>query len=368
MKKKTQAWIKETLIAYLNEHQLTIKGSNWGYKLGINSQGYNFKSHYDTDIDNYIQTKFHLQCEEEETKKFFSYLWEKRSGNEDMVLEFFKTKSPANKTKVNKEGIVKIEDSSNEHYSYQKYIISLVTDEDMLFDYIGNLRFLGGEQSLSFELIKNVFSKEKQECLIEMYLNSNLLKNVEFERKMYQLVSDLHITDKYLNYFPNLKKGKKDFSLQEFENKKTESFIINFDKDTLVKLIEVDKTMDTIFSNINNIVNLAKIPELNIELINVISDKNTKKIIMSGDNLNIDYLKVAISEYMRIVLKEEKNTQVMNNFVYAKTDFDTDNGRWNNEYKLAFVDFKERIAKIQFKEMLDRKLVKEEVKMKPRKI
>lgn len=361
MKKKTKQWIKENLINYLNSKNLTITQSSWGYKKGIGSRSSNFKEHYDSDIEDYLSTKFHLQFEEEETKRFFDYLWERKQGNEDMLLEFLKSKSPANKTKVEKNGTITIENSSNDHSEYQKYMAIFLKEENLLLDYMGNLRFLGGEQSISFDLIKNVFTQEKKEVLIEMYLNSNLMKNTDFERRLYDLVELLNLKNKYIGFFPNLKEGKKDFDINDFEHKKTQCFIIKFDKDTLVKQIEIDKSMDDILKNINNIVNLEKIKNLNIESINIVNDKDTKQVIILGDDLNISYINIAISEYMRIALKEEEKSNIINKFVNASKDFDTNDTTWNEDYKTSFIYFKERIEKIKLKEKLDRVLVKDNV-------
>lgn len=369
MKKKTKDWIKENLINYLNKHELTISTSSWNSKKGIGSRGYSFKNHYDSDVDEYISTKFHMQCEEDQTKQFFNYLVEKKHGSEDMLLEFFKSKSPLNKTKVNSNGEVQIQDSSNDHYAYQKYMASFLKDQNMLFDYVGNLKFLGSEQALSFDLIKNTFNQEKKEVLIEMYLNSSLIKNTEFERKIYELVTSLDLTDKYIEFFPNLKEGKRDFLLNDFKNKKTESFIITFDKETLVKQIEIDKSMEGVMNNINSMLNLKKIPELQIEKMTIINGTNDKTVIILGDDLNIDYIKVAITEYMRIVLKENDDNEIINKFVNAPTNFEDEDKSWYKDARLAFIDFKERIQKIQLKERLDRNLVKGDVvKNKAKKI
>lgn len=369
MKKKTKEWIKENLLNYLNENNLTIDSSSWGYKKGIAERKSSFKSHYNDYVDEYIMSKFHLQSEESYSKKFFDYLLNKKEGNEDILLEFFKSKSPTNKTKIEKDGTVEIQDSSNDHYEYQKYITSFLTDQNMLFDYVGNLRFLGGEQEISFKLIKNVFTDDRKEALVEMYLNSSLLKNVEFERKVYELVVDLNLEDKYKNFFPNLKEGKKDFSMNDFNNKKTEAFIISFDKETLVKQVEINKHMQNIFFNIDNMVNIKKIEPLNIELMQVIKDNADKKtVIITGDNLNIEYIKVVITEYMRIALKEDESTALINKVVSAREGFDSDKS-FNKEYQMAFIEFKERVQKIYLKEKLDKNLVKEEIiKVKAKKI
>jgi hypothetical protein len=369
MKKKTKEWIKSKLISFLDENKLTIISSSWGSKKGIGERPSYYKSHFDDYVEEYLTTKFHLQCEENKSKLFFEYLLNNKQGNEDILLEFFKNKSPTNKTKIEKNGHLKVEDSSNEHYEYQKYMTELLKDQDMLFDYIGNLRFLGGEQEISFELIENVFDKQKKETLIEMYLNSNLIKNTEFERKFYQLLERTNLKDKYVEFLPNLKEGKKDFSLDQYEHKKTDSFIVSFDKDILVQQVETNKSLHNIFKNIENIVNLKKIKELNIEDLFVLNKVNERVVIVLGDSLNIDYIKIAITEYMRISLKEESKSSPLNSIVEANTDFDTDKGSWNNIYKEGFVDFKERIQKLYLKEKLNQNLVKEEIiKTKPKKI
>lgn len=368
MKKKTKEWIKSKLITYLDLHERTIV-SSFSFKKGIGERPSYFKSHYNDDIEEYLTTKFHLHGEEEQTKLFFSYLMEEAKGNEEILIEFFKSQSPANKTKVEKNGEVKFEYASNEHYSYQKYMVEILTDQDMLFDYVGNLRFLGGEQDIVFGLIQNVFDSKKKETLIEMYLNSSLMKNTEFERKLYQLLEKIELTDKYIEYFPNLNEGKKEFTLDQYENKQTGSFMVTFDKDTLVQQVEIDKSMFNIYENIKNIVNLQKIEELNIEELYVIEKNDKRVLVVLGDKLNIDYVKVAITEYMRISLKEESKSTPMNSIVDAKSDFDTDDSPWNKVYKEGFIDFKERIKKLYLKEKLDKNLVKEEtIKTKIKKI
>lgn len=371
MKKQNKAWILEKLIQYLDQHELTVGSVDPGYKKGITERKYYFKKHYDSDIEEYFDTKFHLQGEEAQTKNFFNYLLENREGHEEVIVEFLKSKSPATKTKVNKDGTVIVESSINEYYSYQRYITTLLRQEqyqDMLFDYIGNLKFLGSEQEVVFDLIKNFFTDEKKTTLIEMYVNSNLIKKPEFERKMYDLLEQVGVTQKYSEYFPNLKSGKRDFSLNEFENKLTDAYTITFDKDTLVTQIEVDKNMDLIFTNIEKMTNLAKMPELQIESVHIFDNKNkTKKTaIFLGENLNLDYLKLAITEYMTIVLKTNEKDLPINKFVSASKDFDTDDGFWNKEYKLAFEYFKEKMSKIYLKDKIEKKLVKDDVTTKPK--
>lgn len=371
MKKKTKEWIKENLITYLDKTQLTIDTGSWGHKKGIVNRKSYFKNHYDEYVDDYIETKFHIQCEEENTKAFFIHLLENNQGNDDILLEFFKSKSPTNKTKVEKDGTVMVEDSSNEHYNYQKYITQLLTEynQNILFDYVGNLRFLGGEQGIAFDLIKNVFNEEQKESLLEMYVNSNLIKNPEFERKIYELLESINLIDKYIEFLPNLKEGKKDFSLEQYENKQTDSFIVSFDKDTLVQQIETDRSLHNIFKNIENMVNLQKIDSLNIEDMYVLNKADKRVVIVLGKNLNIDYVKVAITEYMRITLKEDAKASALYGIVDATTDFDTNNGVWKNRHKEGFSDFKERIQKLYLKEKLNKNLVKEDtIKIKQKKI
>lgn len=369
MKKKTKEWIKSKLINYLDLHEKTIVSSSWSCRKGIGERPYYFKNHYNEDVEEYLNSKFHLQGEEEQTKLFFNYLLEDIKGNEEMILEFFKSKSPTNKTKVEKDGSVKVEDTSNEHYSYQQYMVEILRDKEMLFDYIGNLRFLGGEQEISFNLIEHVFDSKKKETLVEMYINSSLIKNTEFERKFYQLLERIDLREKYIEFLPNLKEGKKDFSLEQYAHKQTGSFIVSFDKDTLVQQVETDKSLHNIFKNIENMVNLKKIEELNIESLYVLNQTDKRVVVVLGDNLNIDYVKSAITEYMRISLKEDSKSSPLNGFVEAYSDFDTDKGVWNNKHREGFIDFKERIQKLYLKEKLNKNLVKEDtLKNKPKKI
>lgn len=370
MKKQSVEFITEKLINYLDINEVTVDSVGHSYKKGITERKYYFKKHYERDIEEYLDTKFHLQGEEEETKKFFNYLLENKTGNESIIVEFFKNKSPATKTKVSKDGEIKVESSINEYYSYQKYITTLLREDkyqNMLFDYIGNLKFLASEPEIAFDLIKNFFDQEKKISLIEMYVNSKLMTKPEFERKMYDLLEEVGVTQEYSQCFPNLKSGKRDFSLDAFEHKVTNAYTISFDKDTLVTQIEVDKSMDAVFSNIDKIANLAKMPELEIENVQVYDTKNKSKknIIFLGENLNIDYLKLAVSEYMRIVLKTKEADLPMNKFVRANLDFDKDDGTWNKPYKEAFEDFKEKMSKIYLKDKIEKKLVKEET-IKPK--
>lgn len=371
MKKQNKAWILEKLISYLDANEVTVCSVGHSYKKGITDRPYYFKKHYDSDIEEYFDTKFHLQGEEEETKKFFDYLLENRKGHEEVVVEFLKQKSPATKTKVNKDGTVLVENSINEYYTYQKYVTTLLRQEkyeDMLFDYIGNLKFLGSQPEIAFDLIKNFFNDEKKTTLIEMYVNSNLINKPEFERKMYDLLEHVGVTHKYIEYFPNLKNGKQELTLDEFENKPTKAYTITFDKEKLVTQVEVDKSIDVILSNIGRMVNLAKMPELGIENIQTYYNKNKTQqtVIFLGENLNVDYLKMTVTEYMRIVLKTNPNDLPVNKFVMANTDFDTDDGFWNREYKIAFEDFKEKMSKIYLKDKIEKKLVKQEDMPKPK--
>lgn len=369
MKKKTKEWVKNHLIDYLNKTEQTISSNSWSYKKGIGERPHYFKNHYDLDVEEYLTTKFHLQAEEEKSKEFFNYLFQNRHGNEELLLEFLKSKSPNNKTKIEKDGSVQVQDSSNEHYSYQTYMVELLTDKDMLFDYIGNLRFLAGEQNIAFNLIENFFDEKQKETLIEMYLNSSLMKTVEFERKLYLLLEKTNLLDKYKEYFPNLKEGKKDFSIDSYDNKQTHAFIVSFDNETLVKQIEGNRSLINISDSIKKITKLQKIEDLSIETINVIESKNKKTIMITGDNLNIDYIKVAITEYMKLALKDNSDNALLNRIVFAPSNFDEQSGSWGDDFREAFVEFKERIQKVYLKEKLEKSLIKEEIiKTKPKKI
>lgn len=361
MKKNTEEWIKSKLIEYLDTNNLTVIQGNYSYRLGIGSKKSHFKNHYKQDIEDYIKTKFHLQCEEEETEKFYKFLMNFSDTNEQIILDFFKNKSPANKTKIEKDGEVKFLYTSSEHQGYQKKIIELIKDEDMLFNYMGNLRFLAGEKEIVFNLIENFFSQEKKETLVEMYLNCSLMKNVDFEIQIFHFLGKIGLNEKYSSYFPNLKTEERNFSLNEFENKQSNIFMVNFTKKELVQQLETEKSISKIFSNISNIVNLQKIPELNIDVIHQVIKKENIDLLIIGDELNLPYIKIAITEYMRIVLKEEQETTRINDFVSASSDFQDEESPLNTVYKNAFEDFKDRIQKIQLKEKLELKLNKEKI-------
>ena len=374
MKKADKEWIKNQLLSYLEDNNMTIgvPSSSFRHRVGIIQKKSEFKQHWNDCIDEYITTKYHLKSNYNETEEFYKFLFNKRDENYDAVLSFFKEQSPANKTKEQKDGQIVVEDSSNEHYEYQKLILEIIEeDENVTFDYIGNLKFMLSEKSLIFAKIKNYFSKNKVESLLEMYLNSNYIKNVEFEREIFNLLEETNLFDKYKMFLPNLKEGKELFDLSSFNGKESTVFQISFDKDSLLKQLTLDKSLTAIFYNLNNLNTLQLIKELNIEDVSFLTNKeNTvKKVFFTGDNLNILKIKIAISEFVKIALQGDKDED-LNKIVNLKSDFQNDNESFMKEInETSFKLFNERVNKIYLKENLEKSLTKENlIKIKSNKI
>lgn len=372
MKKKTKDWLKEKLIAYLDEKNFTIASGRYtmSYRLGIVERSYDFKQHWDDRLEEYINQSITRDYDEEQSYLFLDSLIKNPQNNKDMLLEVIKAKSPVNSTQIEKNGEIKKLNTSNELYEYRKKIIPLIKDnEELLFDYIGNLKFLYAEYDVVFNLMNsNVFSEEKQKILIEMYANSAIMQRKEFERIFYNFLEKRNEIENYKHLFPNLSEGKKEISLMDFNPTETGAYIISISQETAIKLMEADKTISSISGKINNIVNLEKIEELGVDNIVVKESKSTKKqtVIFLGDNINKEYLAVAIKEYMNLIFNENEGN--IKNFIDANKDFEKDDDWLSDRYKQAFIEFKEKISKIYLYEKMNKSLKENNTKVKTTKI
>ncbi len=350
MKKEHKNWIKKELIKYLDEKNLTIdSGNSFKYKIGIVKRKSYFKQHWLEKIDEYIQDKINQVYDESSTYDFIKYIIEKKDKNKDAVLACLKTKSPNNATKIEKDGEIKKIDTSYDYDEYQKKIIDLLKlDEDLLFYYMGNLKFMISQQEVVFELIKNYFTKEKQESLIEMYVNSSYMKNLNFEENLYKLVNEIGFIEKYQTFFPNLKNGKKDINFQDFFPQEKNTFIITLKNEKLIQLIENDNNLNIVHKYIENIKNIQQIKDLGIE--SCIVEKNQEKNIMIffiGKNINTKYLQIAIKEYMRSILKEKP-------YFFSKLSIELSNSTtFLNRCQESLILFESKIKKIYLKENLE---------------
>ena len=353
MKKEYKDWIKKELIQYLDEKNLTIDaGNSFKYKIGIVKRTSYFKQHWLEKIDEYIQDKINQVYNENSSYDFIKYIIQKKDENKAAVLAFLKEKSPNNATKIEKDGEIKKIDTSYDYDEYQKKIIDLLKfDEDLLFHYVGNLKFMISQQEVVFELIKNYFTKEKQESLIEMYVNSSYMKNLNFEEKLYKLVNEMGVIEKYQTFFPNLKRGKKNIDFQDFFPQEKNTFIITLENEKLIKLIENDNNLNTVHQYIGNIKNIQQIKDLGIE--SCIVEKNKEKntmIFFIGKNINTKYLQIAIEEYMRNILKEEP-------YFFSKLSIVLSNSTtFSNRIQESLILFESKIKKIYLKENLEDKL------------
>jgi hypothetical protein len=207
------------------------------------------------------------------------------------------------------------------------------------------------QQEVVFELIKNYFTKEKQESLIEMYVNSSYMKNLNFEEKLYKLVNEMGVIEKYQTFFPNLKSGKKNIDFQDFFPQEKNTFIITLENEKLIKLIENDNNLNTVHQYIGNIKNIQQIKDLGIE--SCIVEKNKEKntmIFFIGKNINTKYLQIAIEEYMRSILKEEP-------YFFSKLSIGLSNSTtFSNRIQESLILFESKIKKIYLKENLEDKL------------
>ena len=130
MKKKTKDWLKEKLIAYLDEKNFTIASGRYtmSYRLGIVERSYDFKQHWDDRLEEYINQSITRDYDEEQSYLFLDSLIKNPQNNKDMLLEVIKAKSPANSTQIEKNGEKKKLNTSNELYEYRKKIIPLIKD------------------------------------------------------------------------------------------------------------------------------------------------------------------------------------------------------------------------------------------------
>lgn len=371
MKKKTKDWLKEKLINYLEENNVTIDTGRYTmhYKIGIVERPYYYKEHSSEKLEEYLEQ---IITQDYDSSKFYNFLEYliTQENSKDYLIDLIKAKSPTNSTQIEKDGEIKKINTSNDLWEYRRKVIPLIQhDDDLLFDYVGNLKFLYAEYDLVFELINsNNFSKEKEKTLIEMYANSAIMKRKEFERVFYNFLEKRGEIEEYKHLFPNLSEGKKEINLMDFNPQEMGAYIISIDQETAIKLMEADKTISSVSNNIENIVNLEKIEELGIDSIVVKEIRGSKKqtVIFLGDNINKKYLEIAIKEYMNLIFTEKEGN--IKDFINANKDFEKEEDWLSAKYKVAFTEFKERINKIYLYEKMNENLTENNKKTKSLKI
>lgn len=301
-----QTWIKAKLLNYLKDNNLTIgyKMNSYPHKLGIIPDRGKNPNCLERYVNEYLVLKISEECSLSEAFKFIEYLFSLRNENKKEFISYLKKKSP----------LIREREGDNFNCFHRDIINIISKDQDFLFNYIiSNNKFILNNYNSIISLLKTSFTVPQKQIVIEKYLNSHLINNLEFERKIFALIKELGLSDKYLSLLPNLSKEHSVLNLSNFSQKECQSFEIMFSENQLLPFVPKGMLLSEVFGSLGNIEHLLKINSLGIETVRIFNsfDVNSKvkqkTIIFFGTNLNIPFIKIAVQEYLESSLESNRN-------------------------------------------------------------